>query len=165
MNPYEVLGISPKSTDAEIRKAYVSLARRFHPDLHGGADERMREVNEAWGVLGDPQRRAAFDRSHGARVEGDLGFRPHDPLDDGFDPLDMVDAPYRARAPQQRARRELITVLPVLVFVGAIGTAGTGYFFDSPAIIGLGVVLFSVACIGMIIVLLAAMADARRDEG
>lgn len=163
MNPYEVLGVGPNSTDGEIRKAYVGLARRFHPDLHGGADDRMREVNEAWAVLGDPERRATYERSRSARVEPDPGFRPHDRVDDGFDPRDMVDVPYRPRAPQPR--REVITVLPVFVFAASMGTAGTGYFFDSAAIIGLGVALFSVACIGLVIVLLAAMADARRDEG
>lgn len=165
MNPYEVLGVDPSSSDAEVRRAYVALARRFHPDLHGGADERMREVNEAWSILGDGRRRADFDRRRVRAAAPDPGFRPHDPVDDGFDPRDLVDVPYRARPPQQRERRELATVLPVFVFAGAVVTAGTGYFFDSPPIIGAGVVLFSLACIGMIVVLLTAMADARHDEG
>lgn len=165
MNPYKVLGVSDTSTDVEIRKAYVALARRFHPDLHGGADDRMREVNEAWAVLGDPRKRTEYDRSRRGDTPADVGFRPHEPADDGFDPRDMVDVPYRAMPAQRRARRETFTVLPVFVFAGALVTASAGYFFDSPAIIGLGVVLFSIACIALIIVLLVAMVDARRDEG
>lgn len=165
MNPYEVLGVDPSSSDAEVRRAYVALARRFHPDLHGGADDRMREVNEAWSMLGDPQRRSDFDRNRRHQQPPDPGFRPHDPVDDGFDPRDMDDVPYRAMPPQQRQRREIATVVPVFVFASAVAVASTGYFFDSPPMIGAGVVLFSLACIGMIVVLLAAMADARRDEG
>lgn len=165
MNPYEVLGVSPTSTDADIRKAYVALARRFHPDVHGGADDRMREVNEAWALLGDARRRAAYEGSQQREPPPDPGFRPHDPRDDGFDPRDLVDVPYRAMPPRERARRETFTVLPVFVFAGAIAVATAGYFFDSPLIIGAGVVLFSVACIGLVVVLLVAMADARRTEG
>jgi curved DNA-binding protein CbpA len=165
VNPYTVLGVSPSSSDAEVRRAYVALARRFHPDLHGGADDRMREVNEAWSMVSDPQRRAEYDRSRRVSPAPDPGFRPHDPVDDGFDPRDLVDTPYRAKPSRQAERRELATVAPVVVFGGAVVTFTAGSFFDSPAIIGLGVALFSLACIGMIVVLLAALADARRDEG
>jgi curved DNA-binding protein CbpA len=165
MNPYEVLGVRPTSTDAEIRRAYVALARRFHPDLHGGADDRMREVNEAWAVLGDVRKRADFDRSQRRDPPPDPGFRPHDIGDDGFDPRDLADVPYRARPPKQRAQLETFTFIPVLVFAIAVTTSVFGYFFDSQAIIGIGVVLFSAACVALVVVLLVAMADARRDEG
>jgi hypothetical protein len=63
------LGVSERAAPDEIRRAYVDLARRLHPDsLAGaGAEERdngermMREVNEAWRILGDPVRRLAYD--------------------------------------------------------------------------------------------------------
>ncbi len=66
---YETLGIPTGADPAEIRRAYVALARRFHPDAHAGrspaerdhADRRMRDVNEAWSALSDPGRRKAYD--------------------------------------------------------------------------------------------------------
>ncbi|QYG93347.1 J domain-containing protein [Iamia sp. SCSIO 61187] len=74
---YETLGIPTGADPAEIRRAYVALARRFHPDAHAGrspaerehADRRMRDVNEAWSALSDPARRRAYDATlvrHGA---------------------------------------------------------------------------------------------------
>lgn len=68
---YETLGIPTGADPAEIRRAYVALARRFHPDAHAGrspaerahADRRMRDVNEAWSALSDPTRRQAYDEA------------------------------------------------------------------------------------------------------
>jgi DnaJ-class molecular chaperone len=64
-NPYEVLGISPKATAEEIRKAYRQLAKKYHPDLHPGdkaAEEKFKEVSAANDLLSDPEKRARFDR-------------------------------------------------------------------------------------------------------
>ncbi|MHB1138723.1 MAG: J domain-containing protein [Microthrixaceae bacterium] len=70
MNHYEVLGVADDIDAVELRRAYLQLARRHHPDRVADADEadrataavRMQEVNAAWNVLGDPARRAAYDR-------------------------------------------------------------------------------------------------------
>ncbi|MDR3709406.1 MAG: molecular chaperone DnaJ [Capsulimonadaceae bacterium] len=62
---YEVLGIERGATQEEVRKAYRSLARKFHPDVNQGdgeAEERFKEVNEAHEVLSNPERRARYDR-------------------------------------------------------------------------------------------------------
>ena len=167
MNPYEVLGVVRSATDAEIRHAYVALARRFHPDANPGGEERMRLVNEAWSVLGDRSRRAEYDRQHANHRDEppDPGFRPHDAGDDGFDPKAQPDVPYRPMPRAARSRREALTFLPVGIFAGAVVVGGTGFFFDSPALIGVGVVLFSLACIAMVVVLLTTLVDARHDEG
>lgn len=64
-NPYEVLGVTPKATAEEIRKAYRQLAKKYHPDLHPGdkaAEERFKEVSAANDLLSDPEKRARFDR-------------------------------------------------------------------------------------------------------
>ncbi len=50
MSPYEVLGVAPTATPAEIRHAYLMLARQHHPDA-GGDAEQMRRLNEAWAAL------------------------------------------------------------------------------------------------------------------
>jgi curved DNA-binding protein len=61
---YEVLGVRPNATAADIRRAYRDHARRLHPDVAGHrADGRMAEINDAWFVLRDPARRAAYDRT------------------------------------------------------------------------------------------------------
>lgn len=64
-NPYEVLGVTPKATAEEIRKAYRQLAKKYHPDLHPGdkaAEERFKEVSAAHDLLSDAEKRARFDR-------------------------------------------------------------------------------------------------------
>lgn len=63
MTLYDVLGVAPDVDEAALRRAYVALARRHHPDVAGGDAARMRAVNAAWATLGDPVRRSAYDRS------------------------------------------------------------------------------------------------------
>lgn len=61
---YAVLGASRPSSDAEIKRAYHRLAREYHPDLNKSpdAEERFKEINEAYEVLGDRRKRAEYDR-------------------------------------------------------------------------------------------------------
>ena len=63
-NYYNTLGIERHSTDDEIKKAYRKLALKYHPDKnkHPGSEERFKEIAEAYEVLSDPNKRAAFDR-------------------------------------------------------------------------------------------------------
>jgi len=59
---YQRLGVSPSAAPAEIKAAYRELARRHHPDLANGSGKHdMAAVNEAWRVLGDPERRREYD--------------------------------------------------------------------------------------------------------
>src|SRR5436305_12049650 len=62
---YEVLGVKKDASEEEIRKAYRKLARQYHPDRNPGdkqAETRFKEVQDAYDVLGDKQKRAQFDR-------------------------------------------------------------------------------------------------------
>jgi hypothetical protein len=62
MNPYEVLRVASSATDAEIKKAYRELVKRYHPDKTGGAsDDAISEINAAYEILSDPRRRHAYD--------------------------------------------------------------------------------------------------------
>jgi molecular chaperone DnaJ len=72
---YEILGIGRDANDDRIRKAYRTLARQLHPDVNKrpDAEERFKEVNEAYEVLSDREKRAAYDRFGHAGVEGNLG--------------------------------------------------------------------------------------------
>lgn len=72
---YEVLGISRTAAAAEIRTAYRRLARQYHPDLNTNedAEERFKELNEAYEVLSNEQKRALYDRYGHAGVSGQPG--------------------------------------------------------------------------------------------
>ncbi|MCX7902099.1 MAG: DnaJ domain-containing protein, partial [Burkholderiaceae bacterium] len=61
---YEVLGVSRDASAEEIKRAWRKLARKYHPDVskEPDAERRMKEVNEAFEVLGDPEKRAAYDK-------------------------------------------------------------------------------------------------------
>jgi curved DNA-binding protein CbpA len=65
-DPYKTLQVDPEAEDEVIAAAYKRLARKYHPDSTGGSDRgaaaKMAGLNAAWEVIGDPVRRAAFDR-------------------------------------------------------------------------------------------------------
>lgn len=71
---YDILGVGRNATEEEIKKAYRSLARKFHPDLHPEnrkeMETRFKEINEAYQVLSDPKKRSNYD------LTGQAGFEP-----------------------------------------------------------------------------------------
>ena len=75
-NPYEVLGVARDASDADIKKAYHKLVMKYHPDKNPGdksAEDKFKEVNNAFDILKDPQKRAAYDRFGDAAFAGGNG--------------------------------------------------------------------------------------------
>jgi molecular chaperone DnaJ len=72
---YEVLGVSRTATEQEIKRAYRQKARQYHPDVNrdDGAEDQFKEVNEAYEVLKDPQKRAAYDQFGHRAFEAGMG--------------------------------------------------------------------------------------------
>ncbi|HEU5085488.1 MAG TPA: J domain-containing protein [Acidimicrobiales bacterium] len=171
---YDELGVPPTATTAEIRAAYVALARRHHPDRMNGspapeqarAAARMAAVNAAWTVLSDPARRAAYDARLGVPDGGssahvrspDTTFRPLDDSDD-IDPRLLDDTPSGAPT-LPRALAFIPTGLAV------VGVA----FVILGALLGLGGLLiggfFVLACAGLAFLALpfAALISASRAD-
>ncbi len=73
---YEVMGISKDASDDEIKKAYRKLAKKYHPDLNPGdktAEQHFKEVNEAYEVLSDKEKKARYDQFGHAGVDPNFG--------------------------------------------------------------------------------------------
>src|ERR1700761_6786953 len=74
---YEALGVARSADTAESKAAFRKLAMEHHPDRNGGCEQasaRFKELNEAYSVLSDPDKRAAYDRFGHAGVNGQGGF-------------------------------------------------------------------------------------------
>jgi molecular chaperone DnaJ len=86
---YDVLGVAKNASEEEIKKAYRKLAMKFHPDRNQGdkskeAEEKFKEVKEAYEILSDASKRAAYDRFGHAGVDPNMGGGPRGPGAEGF---------------------------------------------------------------------------------
>ncbi len=83
---YQILGVKREATAVEIKKSFRKLARKYHPDVskEKDAEQRMQEINEAYTVLSDPERRAAYDQV-GSGYRPGQEFRPPPDWDAGFE--------------------------------------------------------------------------------
>ncbi len=179
MTHYEVLGVDERAPADVVRRAYVRLARRHHPDFFAGADEatraeaerRMRAINEAWAVLGDEGRRLANDQTSGRVPRRGAGesrgrrFEPFDAGEDDIDPRDLPDEPYRT---DDRGRKgplgRVAGLAPVLAFVAAVVLGAVGLLVGSVELLALAVACFVAACLGFVVFPLLALSRASRND-
>jgi len=93
-NPYETLGVAKNATADEIKKAYRKLARQYHPDKNPGdkaAEERFKDVQNAYDLLSDPEKRQQYDRFGSANGRGPGGGGFTWTTTEGFDFGDLGD--------------------------------------------------------------------------
>ena len=159
---YEVLGIAPDAAPAEVRQAYLALARVHHPDRSGGDPGRMRALNEAWAVLGDPERRRQYDLARGHR-------RPVGPAWTGMpdapvevpDDLDEDDRPMRVTIAVPR----WLTLLPAGLFAAAIGAGVLGVFLRASPLLALALLAFVLSTLLFVASPFVALYASRRPTG
>lgn len=115
---YEVLGVPRTATQEEIKKAYRELVKKWHPDRHRAnkkeAEERFKEIQEAYEVLSDPEKRAQYDRFGYVGVPGtgeQTSWSPHETIFEDFfgdlgDIFDMFFGTSRASSRRRTKRRK-----------------------------------------------------------
>ena len=90
---YEVLGVSKTATDEEIKRAFRKLAKQYHPDINKepGAEEKFKEIGEAYAVLSDKQKRSQYDQFGHAAFDGTGGGASGFGGFEGFSGFDFDD--------------------------------------------------------------------------
>jgi len=177
MTHYDALGVEPDASDSDIRRAYLRLAREYHPDGHSTdrpavreqAERRMRDVNAAWAELGDPERRAAYDRRVGIatgrarpivnRPEHD--FRPYREFD-----VDDDDAWRYEPDPGNPATNpgRFLTMLPPLLVLAGLGGLAVGLTTQIRPFIALAVLSLLLAAVLFLGAPLVALFKSREHE-
>lgn len=105
---YEVLGVQRSASEAEIKKAFRSLAREYHPDVSDLPDaaEKFKEINEAYAVLSDQEKRTAYDRFGHQAFNGAGGYDPFAGMADLGDILgEIFGGGFRQRGANRNAPR------------------------------------------------------------
>jgi hypothetical protein len=167
---YDVLGVSPESDREALRRAYVDLARRHHPDA-GGDAAAMLAVNDAWAVLSDPGRRARYDWTIGASSAPPAGAptaaagapEPDAMSSDGMasEGIDLDPRSYGGRS----ATSSLVDTLSLLVVMVlgllAAVTLLMGMMLTMGELLGLGVFLAFLTVVAVLARMLLAMRSSR----
>lgn len=163
MTLYEVLGVRRDAAAAEVRRAYLDLARRHHPDQGSGGDAaRMAEVNAAWEVLGDPRRRAHYDETLDAEpvVRDRPEAEPFRPYDRSPDPPPM---PAEDLAPPSTGQR-VMTMAPASFFVAAVACLAFGLATGFVPLLVLGLICLFGTFASFVLVPVMSMISSMKDD-
>ena len=161
MSHYEVLGVDRSADPATVRSAYLSLARRHHPDSGDGGDAgRMAEVNAAWGVLGDTKKRLAYDDTLDPVVTERPEAPPWRPYDESDDPEPM---PAEDVVPATSARSAM-TLAPAILFAVALVSLAVGLVVDLVPVMAFGLVALLASVASFILVPVVSMFESMRDD-
>lgn len=96
MNPYDALGVQPDADAQEIKRAYREKAGKTHPDKEGGDTEAFQQVQKAYALLSNPEKRARYDETGSTDDAPDLETRAHQTLAKMFAAIvDRIDSPER----------------------------------------------------------------------
>lgn len=105
---YEVLGLAKSASADEIKKAYRQMARKYHPDVskEDGAEAKFKEINEAYEILSDEQKRTMYDRFGHAGVAGPSGFGGFQDFGGFRDPFEIFEEVFGGLGGFSRSRRQ-----------------------------------------------------------
>lgn len=132
-DPYEVLGVTRQASEADVKKAYRRLAKQFHPDQNKDnpkAKDRFSEINGAYEILGDKDKRAKFDRGE-IGADGKAKFTGFD-AGDGFAGFGRGGGGFRQTGPGAGVFDDFLSDILGQAFAGGgrpgtAGTAGAGF--------------------------------------
>lgn len=105
MDYYSILGVNKSASPEEIKKAYRKLAMKYHPDK-GGDEAKFKEINTAYDVLGDPQKRAEYDNPQARFNSQSFNFNGTD-----FDFADIFSHAFGGPPRRQRRNKDITIVL------------------------------------------------------
>jgi molecular chaperone DnaJ len=105
---YEVLGVAKGASPEEIKKSYRQLARKYHPDVNKepDAEDKFKEINEAYEILSDDQKRGMYDRFGHAGVGGAGGFGGFQDFGGSRDPFEIFEEVFGGLGGFSRSRRQ-----------------------------------------------------------
>lgn len=172
---YDVLDVEPTATAAEVRKAYLALAREHHPDFHTSvspavraANEReMQRINEAWAVLGDAARRRAYDdglrerhreERRSAPGAASYDFRPL--VEDDTDYAALLDDAPVAGTGVSRA----LQVLPAVGLLAGFAGVVVGMVIQVTFVLAFGVVLVALGALAFLATPLVAIMRSYQSD-
>ena len=172
---YNTLGVIPTASAADLRAAYLKLARKHHPDKFDGqerglAEARMQQINEAWNVLGVAHKRREYDAKQPTRTKqrpaeasgqrrGHAHFRPFDD-----DPIERNDVDLDARPiAGSKGIPRWVAFLPVLLVVFGIVTLAFGTMVNANGVFALGLLAMGMGAVCFLMLPLFVMSRAERD--